>query len=829
MRTKNQETRILRGMERTMKISPMAIAKPMGYSLSLAALCSLVIMPPAAIANDAAGGTDDGNSTDEAQTASGARTYDAPVASEKSETVYLYANANGSITSTEVKATLKNPHSEALLADTSTLVDIKASDNGDYYTGMSDNMVWNAQGEDVHYTGATSQQSPVSMTLRFYLDGRELPADQVAGATGKLTIRCDYHNTTDTAGQSATGYVPFTFITAMLFDSSNFKNVETVNAKLIDDNDRTIVAGFAIPGLTQNLGSIAEDMDIPDYFEVTADVTDFEMNQSLTIATAGLFENFKTDSLNAGEMSDASSALTNAIDQILEGTTELKEGLDKLAEGAESAQDGSEQIADGADEIADGASLTGEAVGTPDDEAADETLIGGMNALKTGHDTQLIPAIAEIIQAINSFASESENQLALTKEALENMQGAFETLQQSAETLASLDQSNLYALYAQLNDIQTKLASAQSSIDKASTMLDNLGKLDYSETETAFMTMAESMGSLSTDIQSAGTSTASAAEDMANGTSLSADAQASTSEAGQAIESVLASMTAEEQEKYGATLQAALADAQNASSDLTALDAQIGSASENLQASATSLQAAQDDLTTSGQAMLTAATTLQTMKDSLPSAEDIAEINALLDSAKESLSTENIAAMNQNLNALSGLLNALNSDELNESLAVLNQYYPVLMESLENANTEQSMKELQAALEAILAGMQQESEGMAAEREGLISLGTGLDSLTEGARLLASSLHTYADGMSELSDGTSEAAEGAESLAEGIQQFKDEGISEVAEYFDEMASFSNRLDAVTNSAKNYTNFSGITEGTSGSVSFIIQTDAIENE
>ena len=71
----------------------------------------------------------------------------------------------------------------------------------------------------------------------------------------------------------------------MLFDNQVFDNVEVSNGKLINDGDRTAVVGFAFPGLQEDLGINAEKFEIPNYVEITADVKNFEMMNTISIAT----------------------------------------------------------------------------------------------------------------------------------------------------------------------------------------------------------------------------------------------------------------------------------------------------------------------------------------------------------------------------------------------------------------------------------------------------------------------------------------------------------------------------------------------------------------
>lgn len=63
--------------------------------------------------------------------------------------------------------------------------------------------------------------APVTMKVTYYLDGKEISADQLAGKSGKVKIRFDYTNnlkkTITVNGKSKQAYVPFTMITGMIF------------------------------------------------------------------------------------------------------------------------------------------------------------------------------------------------------------------------------------------------------------------------------------------------------------------------------------------------------------------------------------------------------------------------------------------------------------------------------------------------------------------------------------------------------------------------------------------------------------------------------------
>ena len=84
-------------------------------------------------------------------------------------------------------------------------------------------------------------------------------------------------------GKTEKIYVPFAMLTGLMLDNDVFSNVSVTNGKIINDGDRTIVAGFALPGLQENLNLSKDKFEIPDYIEVTADGKNREENAAFAL------------------------------------------------------------------------------------------------------------------------------------------------------------------------------------------------------------------------------------------------------------------------------------------------------------------------------------------------------------------------------------------------------------------------------------------------------------------------------------------------------------------------------------------------------------------
>ncbi|MEG0894856.1 MAG: hypothetical protein RSE93_04015, partial [Oscillospiraceae bacterium] len=206
----------------------------------------------------------------------------------KDETVYVIAQSNGAVNKIIVSDWIKNTLGNATISDKSALTDVDNVKGDETYTINNDNVcVWDAKGNDIYYQGNIEKELPVDISVSYKLDGKSISPEELAGKSGQVTIRFDYKNNqyemVDVDGKQEKIYVPFVMLTGMLLDNSVFNNVDVSNGKLINDGNNIAVVGIAFPGLQSNLNINKEKLEIPDYVEITADVENFEMMNTVTV------------------------------------------------------------------------------------------------------------------------------------------------------------------------------------------------------------------------------------------------------------------------------------------------------------------------------------------------------------------------------------------------------------------------------------------------------------------------------------------------------------------------------------------------------------------
>ncbi len=418
--------------------------------------------------------------------------YDAGLPASKSELVTIQAASSGAIQSIEVASELDNSAGASTVRDVTSLTSFTDIEGATSYYVAGNQVVWEAKdnSDTISYTAATQATPPIEVSLTYTLDGQAVTPEDIVGKSGALTIRFDYTNRTgsgDVAG--ADGYVPFLCLSSFFVDSDVFQNIEVTNGRLIESGGRSAVVGYALPGLKGALALQSDDVDIPDYVEVRADVSDFAMPQTVTLASSGVLGEIDMSSLNTDEFAAASDSLESSMDALVEGSSTLTNALLQFASGAQSVSDGVIQLQDGASQLKDGTALAADgahelanSLGSKDDTLDEYTLVG----------------IAESFDAYVAELDESAS-------TLDEVSALFTQAAQEAHSLAQ-----------QLNTVPDATATASQHIEDASKSIDtaqdalnalmNDGQLTDSQKE-AFGRAQQALSAADTDIDAAAAAT----------------------------------------------------------------------------------------------------------------------------------------------------------------------------------------------------------------------------------------------------------------------------------------------------------------------------------
>ena len=322
---------------------------------------------------------------------------------DKEETVYVLADANGNANDVTVSTWLKNSDGAEGLNDKTNLTDIQNVKGYEEYKDNGDGTItWAANGSDIYYQGKSNEELPVDVKVTYKLDGEEIEPSELAGKSGKVTIRFDYTNNTKktvTVDSKNTEVIsPFVMLSGIILPVDKFSNVQVENGKVISEGSNQIVVGYAVPGFKQclqdgindsKIETALDNIDVPDYVEVTADVTDFELSMTMTVAASDLLGSSAEDAIDEVEDKADVSSLTDSVGQLGDSADQLEEGSGKITNGLETLKDGTYSLKKGADTLADGAAsletYTSQlAAGTSQISTAMGTLDDGIKSIKDG-------------------------------------------------------------------------------------------------------------------------------------------------------------------------------------------------------------------------------------------------------------------------------------------------------------------------------------------------------------------------------------------------------------------------------------------------------------
>lgn len=275
---------------------------------------------------------------------------------KKSETVYVTVEGN-EIKDKSVSVWL-NSDKNIKANDKSNLTNVKdlktdkelKSENG--YLKLDENK------KDIYYKGDTDKKLPVDVSVKYFLDGKEMKASELEGKSGHLKIVITSKNNRYEAktidGQSRNVYSPYVVVAAMTFDDEKVENVTSDDIKVVKDGKNEIVTTVMTPGMKQNLRGIVEDKNLDkfkDEVSVEMDIKDYKPVEIYSVITNEFFQEKKNidslDKLQNGvkELQDNSQKLVDASVKLSEGQDKLNSGISQMQTGVTKLHSGSQKLA----------------------------------------------------------------------------------------------------------------------------------------------------------------------------------------------------------------------------------------------------------------------------------------------------------------------------------------------------------------------------------------------------------------------------------------------------------------------------------------------------
>ena len=788
---------------------------------------------------------------------------------EKTETVYSVLNSDGSISDTIVSSWLHDEDGINNIKETLNLTDVKNIKSNEKPSKDGNTYTWNAKGNDVYYEGTATKQLPVSVKLRYELDGQEISANDIQGKSGhlKLTISFtnNYSEVKNINGKSIVIHPSYLAGGMLNMSTGKFSNVKCESGKIVNDGTNEMLAFANIPGLNETLKSAGLDkvnnqLGISDDVTVEADVNNFDLGSIMVGMTNEIDLASELGEIGSvSELTDGIDQLIEADDQLIDGSKQLYDGTTQLKEQAAPLTGSSDQVRQlsaGAIQLNDGVKalqtgLTAYTNGVDTLAAGSQQLYGipqGVSQIQTGVSGNLGQGKTNLLDGatqLNEGLKQLEAQVnAITPDQLKTMQDQVSTSMKTLEGMKTLLGS----------DVQT-LTTLQSTLGEATKTLDTLANSKTGELTTKIGTVMKDVDDLKAQIDNDKNIIDSHNKDVTDKVeNINKQIDIINSQINTAVNTA------------NSNIASAYADA----------NSEIESAAQDAEAKGNTDLAKQIRDCKLRDAQKVAAPTIENgmllnhidlgelnsfeKVDTTGLATDVKalndkidEITGTLSGMKGQLNHAKILIMGEKLDGKAGLAgdvqNAINT--LGEMNSKLNTYtadgstmnFKKLVTDLQAA-----AKELSAGSEGILGGVQQVNAGLTQLQK---KSQAGITQVAEGSKTLSSNSATLNGGASALSDATGTLAgqsgtfnemadgldtlgkafetlnSGAKQLYEGNEQFKSEGLDQLKEKVDlgvgELETLQSVMDEIKAMNKEYASYSGAPEGATVTSRYVFRT------
>lgn len=753
---------------------------------------------------------------------------------EKTETVYSVLNSDGSISDTIVSSWLHDEDGINNIKETLNLTDVKNIKSNEKPSKDGNTYTWNAKGNDVYYEGTGTKQLPVSVKLRYELDGQEMSAKDMEGKSGhlKLTISFtnNYSEVKNINGKSIVIHPSYLAGGMLNMSTGNFTNVKCESGKIVNDGTNEMLAFANIPGLNETLRSAGLDkvnnqLGISDDVTVEADVNNFDLGSIMVGMTNEIDLASELNGIGSvSELTDGIDQLIEADDQLIDGSKQLYDGTTQLKEGIaplSSAYPQIETLTNAFDQLHDGTT----------------TLSTGLNQYTAGVD-QLNVVSKQNLYKLSMGATTLNTSL--------NNEESKSQLTQLVQGSQALD-AGIQDLNEQVNgddsmlkpDMVKKLTEALKTTNE---QVGSLGQVlnDLQDQEGAFVDLSNQIEKASENINKLGTLKTSFKEvtDGASAIITADNAQI------KSVDDQLAAIRTKEINALNASIEA-LKNAANAvpEDDTTGAKAKIEEQINTLESQkaalgdASSLSVTLKDLSQCqagiDKIVSDSEETLEKLNDVYNSSKtDINKLSAKLGEAKESIKVLNGVMKQLNENGITSEEFETKVNTLKAGVEKLAKNSPALANGV--ATLANKLNSLGEGLNGLDSGMSQAYTGIT---QATSQLSDNSDSLRNGAKALnngtaqlsasKSKMSELTNGLTKLSDAVDQLNDGAKQLYEGNEQFKSEGLDQLKEKVDlgvgELETLQSVMNEIKAMNKEYASYSGAPEGATVTSRYVFRT------
>ncbi|WP_195999475.1 hypothetical protein [Clostridium sp. 1001271B_151109_B4] len=249
----------------------------------------------------------------------------------KEEVIYINLDGNGEVSS----AYAVNIFDSQNILDYGDYSEIRNMNTNDTLSYDNGEITGNSSIDKLYYEGTLKEvEIPWNINIKYYLDGKEISSNDLAGKSGTLEIKISI---TDNEKCNSTFFENYALQTTITLDTEKCNNIEAEGATIANVGSEKQISHIILPNKGKEIS-------------IKADVNDFEM-ASMTIngVKLGLSVDVDTNSLldRVNELTDAIEKLDSGAISVNDGSTELNNGTYDLSNGMNSLSTGVNSLNDG--------------------------------------------------------------------------------------------------------------------------------------------------------------------------------------------------------------------------------------------------------------------------------------------------------------------------------------------------------------------------------------------------------------------------------------------------------------------------------------------------
>lgn len=229
--------------------------------------------------------------------------------SAKQEVVYINLNSDGSVSEICV-VNIFELDEDGQIVDYGDYTALRNMTSNDKITFENETVRMDTKAGKLYYEGTLNQNViPWIFSFRYFIDGTEYKAEEIAGKDGALKITISIRQNPDC---NSTFFENYGLQASVTLDTGLCKNIIADGATAANIGKNRQLTYTILPGTEKDI-------------TVTANVTDFEM---AAIAIVGLPLNMEVDidSINTDELTKELNRLKDAVAELDDGAGELKDG-----------------------------------------------------------------------------------------------------------------------------------------------------------------------------------------------------------------------------------------------------------------------------------------------------------------------------------------------------------------------------------------------------------------------------------------------------------------------------------------------------------------------